>query len=606
MSDHATRAEILAAYQRLPIRPDAALHLSNDVIACGDESLLETALALGGDLGRPVVTVRATDGWLHTESEPSSVLLFACRHKFTPEMVRKWVASSLRCEIPLGFVLVDDPDDAEFQASKILLAHTRILPGDDAIVDTVNGLCGKADEPVAARPERLSTVLASSWRLLAIGGHSDIGHMGLGSQLICGATEPERFAGRRLADGCDPGNDRCRCRTRFLSTAVPAVSLRAAVVALMGCSSFDPTTSEQSSTNSLCAGALSGQAIAAIGVLGDLDDRFDAVGQSARFVADGLSLGAAVQRLSRSHQIPTGYGFALAGDPALRFAPRTPAAGGRQAYVAADCRDRAQPMLDRCEEAISRSRAADRIRRALLKVSDKSLEPDLEDALEALDRACEQVQDTAWTATELLHEAVAYRRWQEPDRVMARLEKAISRWDDAFIAAGSLVPGNDMYSALHAFCRLDSTATGDSCWRCGSEVDVFHYSDPELAGRQRVAAKCWQCGPMQESAHTGPELAIAVSGLSEPGAPIRPRLSARASPGGQDRVGRLAVILNDRLSEQVIAAYQAECSLSDLPEISLTIPADARSDLQFLWAVWVNELTVAFTATRVPVTRVVQ
>jgi hypothetical protein len=504
-------------------------------------------------------------------------------------------------------VLVDDPADAEFQASKILLAHTRVLPGDDAIVDSVNGYCGKADDPVVARPERLSSVLTSSWRLLAIGGHSDIGHMGLGSQLLCGATEPERFAGRLLADGCDPVSDRCRCRTQFLNTAVPAMSLRAAVVALMGCSSFDFTTSQNSTTNSLCAGALSGQPVAVIGLLGDLDARFDAVGQLARWVADGLSLGEAVQRLNRSHQIPTGYGVALAGDPALRFPPRSPvAADGSQAPVATDCRDRAQPLLDRCQQVISRSRAADRIRRALLKVSDKSMEQDLEDALEALDRACEQVQDTAWTAVELLHEAVDYRRWQDPDRVMARLEKAIRRWDEAFVVAAGLVPGNDMYAALHAYYRLDSSATEGSCRRCGSEVSVYRYHDPELADWQRVAVRCWQCGPLQESARTGPELAIAVSDVGEPGAPIRPRLSVRASPSEQDRAGRLAVVLTDRLTERPLAGYEAECRLTELPEISLTIPADAHSDLQILWAVWVSELTVTFTSTRVPVTRLVQ
>ncbi|HEU5269786.1 MAG TPA: hypothetical protein VFU36_07670 [Jatrophihabitans sp.] len=608
MSDHRTRADILDAYQRLPIRPEAAaVRLPNDVIGCGDESLLETALALGSDLGRPVVTVAVTDGWLATEARPSSVLLLACRRGFTAELARTWVASALRHEIPLGFLLVDDPAEAEFQAAKIRLAHTRILPGEDAVVDAVNGFCGKAGEPEVARPKRLSAVLASSWRLLALGGHSDLGHLGLGSQLVCGATGPERFAGRHLADGCDPAKDQCRCTTIFLRTAVPAVSLRAAAVALMGCSTFDPTTTECSSTNSLCASILSGQPVAVIGVLGDLDSRFDAVGELARCLADGLSLGDAVQRLNRAHRIPTGYGIALAGDPALPLAPRRqPPADGRQTYVATDCRDRAQPLLDRCRQAISGARAADRIRRALLQVSDRSLEPGLEEALETLDRACEQVQDAAWTAVELLHEGVEYQRWQEPDRVMERLEKAIRRWDEAFLEAGGFVTGNDLYSALHAFHRLDGVAAEGSCPRCGSALSVFRYRDPELAERQRVATKCWQCGPMRESALTGPDLAIAVSGVYEPGAPLQPRLSVRALPEGRHGSGRLAVTLQDRLDEQVLSVHQAECSLAELPEISLTIPADARSDLHILWAVWVSELTVAFTATRVPVTRVVQ
>ncbi len=606
MPDAPTPADVLAAYQSLPIRPVASSpHLPNDVIACADDELLETARRFGRSLGRPVVSIRASHHWLQTELAPSSVLLFGRRRGFSAELARKWVASSLRYEIPLGFLLVDDLDDAEFQVSKLLLAHTRILPGDDAVIDSVKGFCGKIDELVVARPERLSTVLTSPWRLLGIVGHSDLGHMGLGSRLICGATGPEQFAGQLLADGCDPGNDSCRCTTQFLRSAVPAASLQASIVALMGCMTFDPTSNESSSTNSLCAGALSGRAVAAIAMLGDFDPRFDAVGQFARSLDEGLSLGAAVQRLNSSHQIPTGYGMALAGDPALCFAPREHPVAGGLPQVAADCRDLARPLLDRCQEVLRRSRRADRIRRDLLKVSVRSMDDELEDALEALDRAREQVEDAAWTAVELLHEAVDHRLWQEPDHVMARLDKAIGRWDGAFVAVARLVPGNDLYAALHAYHRLDSFDTEGSCPRCGSEVSISRYSDPELVETQRIAIKCWLCGPIQESAQKGPELTISVSGGYEPGAPIEPRLTVRAAPEGQDRAGHLAVVLHDRLSEEILSVFQAECTLSEAPGILLTIPADARSDLQVLWAAWISELTVAFTAARVPVARVV-
>jgi hypothetical protein len=604
MTGNLTGTEVINFYERLPIRSDAAaLDLSNDVIACTGE-LSEVAQALGADLGRPVVGVRASDHWLQMARPPSSVLLFAGRHEFSAESARIWVASSLRFNVPLGFLLVDDPGQARFQATKLRLAHTRALPGDDAIIDSINGLCGEPGKLVAARPERVSTVLTSPWRLLAIGGHSDMGHMGLGSQLLCGATGPEHFAGRLLADGCDPDNDICRCTRKFLSTATPARSLRASVVALMGCRTFDATTAEGSTTNSLCASALSGLPVAVIAMLGDLDDRFDGVGQCARSLADGRSVGAAVQHLSRSHRVPTAHGMALAGDPALRFAPdATRASAAPPAYVAADCRDRARPLLDRCYETISRSGAADHIRRSLLKVSDRSMDPDIEDVLEALDRACEHVQDAAWTAVELLHEAVGYQRWRAPDRVLERLEQAIERWDAACIEVCGLVPGNDMYNALHAFRRVDAVSTEGSCPRCGSQLATTRYSDPSRADPQRIAVSCWQCGPIQESAHPGPALAITVSGIHEPGGTMRPRLSVRAAPDEQKRPGRLAVVLQDRLTDQHLAVFRAQCTLATLPEVSMIIPAESRSDLHFLWAVWVSEMTAAFAQTRTPVIR---
>jgi hypothetical protein len=375
----------------------------------------------------------------------------------------------------------------------------------------------------------------------------------------------------------------------------------------MGCRSFDPTTTEGSTTNSLCASALSGLPVAVIAMLGDLDDRFDAVGQCARSLAEGLSLGATVQHLNRSHRVPTAYGLALAGDPALRFAPdATRASAAAPAYVAADCRDRARPLLDRCYDAIRRSEAADLIRRGLLKVSDRSMDPDIEDALETLDRACEQVRDAAWTAIELLQEAVDYQRWRAPDRVLARLTKAIERWDDTYLKVCRLVPINDMYDALHAFRRLDDFRIEGSCPRCGSQLSMSRYTDPSRAEPQRIAAKCWQCGPIQESAHSGPALATTVSGIHEPGGTIRPRLSVRAAPDEQNRPGRLAVILQDRLTNRTLADFRADCTLATLPEASMTIPADTRSDLHFLWAVWVSEMTIAFAATRTPVTRPVQ
>ncbi|BCJ76664.1 hypothetical protein CS0771_62080 [Catellatospora sp. IY07-71] len=606
MSDVPAPSDIIDAYQSLPLRPDAsAPDLSNDVIACADEALLETARQLGDDLGRPVVRVLASDCRLPDECTPSSVLLFAWRHGFSAELARKWVASSLRSGIPFGLVLVEDAADAEFQASKLRLAHTRILPGDDAVIDSIGGFCGKTDDLAAARPERLSSVLASPWRMLGIVGHSDLGHMGLGSHLICGATGPEHSAGRPLADGCDPDQGVCRCMTQYLRTAVPAASLRAAVVALMGCMTFDAATNEFSSTNSLCAGALSGWPVGVIAMVGDLDPRFDAVGLCARSLAEGLSLGAAVQRLNQGHQIPTGYGIALVGDPALRFAPSTPAAGDTPADVATDCRDFAAPLLDRCREALGHSRRADRIRRVLLKVSDRSMNDELEDALDALDRAREQVEDAAWSAVELLHENVDHRIWQDPGRLMSRLDKAVGRWDEAFAAAAGLVPGNDMYLALHAFHRLDSHGVEGSCPRCGSELGVFRYSDPELEQWQRIAGKCWQCGPIRESAQSGPELSISVSGTYEPGASMRPRLTVRAAPEWQDRAGQLVVVLHDRLTEEVLSAFTAGCTLAGLPDILLETPGKGRSDLQIVWAVWVSGMTVSFTATRVPVTRTI-
>lgn len=606
MTDQLTRAEVIELYERLPLRTDTgSVDLSNDFIACTDE-LSEIARDLGRDLGRPVVGFRASDDWVRTPHPPSSVLLIAHRREFSDELARTWVTTAAKLDVPLGFLLVDDVEEARFQAAKLRLAHTRVLPGEDAVVDTVNGLCGVPGDLVAARPERLGTVLTSPWRLLAIGGHSDLAHIGLGSRLLCGATGPERFAGRLLADGCDPDNDVCRCTRKFLSTATPARSLRAHVVALMSCRSFDPTTTEGSTTGSLCASALSGQPVAVIAMLGDLDEHFDGVGQCARSLAEGLSLGAVVHHLNRAHRVPTAYGVALTGDPALRFAP-DPArvAAAAPAYVAADCRERARPLLDRCYEVIGRTRAADLLRRGLLKVSDKSMDPGIEDGLDALDRACEQVRDAAWTAIELLNEAVDYQRWRAPDRVMARLDKAIERWDDAFLAIIHFMPVLDLYSALHAFHRVDDFRTEGPCPECGAQLSVSRYSDPSQAGSPRIAVKCWLCGPIRESAHPGPALAITDGGIHEPGGTVRPRLSARADSDEQHRKGHLAVLVTDHLTEENHAVFRGECTLSAFPEIALEIPPDIRSDLHCLWLVWVSEMTVTFAGGRTLVTRTI-
>jgi len=76
VSNQPTRAEVLAAYRSLPPRPDApAADLSRDVIACGDESVREAALALGRDLGRPVVDVDVASGWLPETPAPARVHL---------------------------------------------------------------------------------------------------------------------------------------------------------------------------------------------------------------------------------------------------------------------------------------------------------------------------------------------------------------------------------------------------------------------------------------------------------------------------------------------------------------------------------------------------
>lgn len=606
MSRHPARSEVLEAYRNLPPRPDVVgAQLPQDVIACGDESLRATSLALGRDLGRPVVMADVRSGWLETAARPASVLLFASRPSFSAELAREWVTSSRHHDVPLGFVLADDPEDAEFYAAKIMLAHTRVFAGDDAVVDAVNGFCGKPDDLEVARPERLSSVLAAPWRCLTISGHSDLGHVSMGSHVICGAASPERVGGQALADGCDPVSGDCRRKLGFQRTAVPAVALRAAVLALLGCNSFDLTRGGYPSTNSLCASALSGHPVAVIGTLGQLSSDFDAVGQFADSVAEGLSLGEAVQRLDRSHQIPTGYGIALAGDPALRFPPRASAGtSGKQHGVATDCRDAAQPLLDECHDVIARTRSADRLQRALLKASEMSLEPGIEEALGLLARRCEQVQEAAWEGIRLLQEAIDNRLWQEPDRVMARLHRAVGRWDDAFIAAAAMFGGNDMYLALHAFHRLDGAAADGSCDRCGSRIQVFTYSDPELTGPRRLARECWVCGPVSEAADAGPRLKLTADGLHRPGAVIQPCLSFQHPAGYPDRPGQLAVVVNDRPSDKVLAAHQAAGRPGELADFLMTIPASARSDLHVLWAAWVSELRVCFAATRLAITRV--
>ncbi len=160
-----------------------------------------------------------------------------------------------------------------------------------------------------------------------------------------------------------------------------------------------------------------------------------------------------------------------------------------------------------------------------------------------------------------------------------------------------------MYYALHTYHQLDSVNIDGSCARCGSRIQVLCYSDPELTTRLRIASECWLCGPVRESADTGPDLTITSSGMHAPGALIRPGLSVRNLPSAETRTGYLTVVLNDRQNNKIFASDRAECTLTDIPELAVTIPADARSDLHVLWALWVSDLSVAFAATRLAVIR---
>jgi hypothetical protein len=610
VSNQPTRAEVLDAYRSLPARPgEPAADLSRDVIACGDASVREAALTLGRDLGRPVVDVDVASGWLSETPTPAptSVLLMAGRHTLVAETVREWVASATRHEVPVGFVLAADPAEAEFQAAKITLGHMRVPAGADVLIDAVNGVCGPPDDLKVARPQRLGAILDAPWRLLAVCGHSDLGHMGLGSLVLCGATGPERVDGRLLSDGCDPSADHCRCTTKLLRSAVPTVGLQAAVVALMGCGSFDLAAGEHPTTNSMCVSALSGWALAAIGTLGQFNADYDAVGVLAEYVAEGLSLGEAVQRLNRAHRIPTGYGIALAGDPALRFPARTPARPADSgAAVAGDRLQTPDEALGLYQDMIGRSRTMDRARHALQAVAENGLDEDLEDSLKHLRRGGEQVQSAAWDGIGHIRGASDIEAWRMTDGVTARLDRAVRRWDEAFAATAMLAVGNDVYAALHSCLRLDDARAEGTCARCGSRIQVFEYDDPDSADGRRVAAECWLCGPVRESAGTGPVLAITASGLHAPGGVVRPALSVRGTSGEPDRTGHLAVILNDRVTDQVLATFHAECTLAELPEPMLTIPEDVHSDLHMLWAVWVGQVTVAFAGTRLGVVRTVE
>lgn len=610
VSNQPTRAEVLGAYRALPPRPDGpAADLSRDVIACGDEGMREAALALGRDLGRPVVDVDVASGWLSRTPTPSpaSVLLIASRHTLVAETVREWVTSAARHDVPVGFVLAADPAEAEFLTSKITLAHTRVPAGEDVLIDAVNGVCGPPDDLKVARPERLGAILDAPWRVLSVCGHSDLGHISLGSLVVCGANGPERVDGKLLTDGCDPGADRCRSTTKLLRTAVPAAGLRAAVVAVMGCSTFDVAVGEHPTTNSLCVSALSGLALAAIGTLGQLHADADTVGLVATYLAEGLSLGETVQRLNHVHRIPTGYGIALAGDPALRFPARTPAEPvDNGAAVDADRLGTHEQALALYQDMIGRSRTVERVRHALVAVAENSLDEDLEDSLEDLGRTNEQVQSAAWEGIGRIREAFDLDAWRTADAVTARLDRAVRRWDEAFLATAKLAAGNDVYAALHTYLRLSDARVEGACTRCGSRIQVFEYDDSESAGGRRVAAECWLCGPVRESAGAGPVMAIAASGLHSPGGVVRPVLSVRGTSGEPDRPGHLAVILNDRLTDRVLATFHAECTLADLPEPTLTIPEDTQSDLHALWAVWVGQVTVTFAGTRLGVVRTVE
>jgi hypothetical protein len=231
------------------------------------------------------------------------------------------------------------------------------------------------------------------------------------------------------------------------------------------------------------------------------------------------------------------------------------------------------------------------------------MDEDLEDGLEDLGRRSEQVQSAAWDGIRRIRGAFDPETWRMADGVAARLDRAVRRWDEAFVTTAKLAVGNDVYAALHAGLRLDDSRAEGTCVRCGSRIQVFEYDDPESAGGRRVAAECWLCGPVRQAAGAGPVLAITANGWHAPGDVVRPALSVRGPSGEPDQTGHLAVVLNDRVTDRVLATFDAECTLADLPEPTLTIPEDVHSDLHALWAVWVGQVTVTFAGTRLGVVR---
>ena len=244
-------------------------------------------------------------------------------------------------------------------------------------------------------------------------------------------------------------------------------------------------------------------ALAAIGTLGQLNADFDAVGLLAAHLAEGLSLGEAVRRLNHAHRIPTGYGIALAGDPALRFPARTPAgpADSGAAVVVADRLQTPGQALGQYQDLIGRTRTVERVRHALVAISENSLNEALEDSLEDLGRRCEQVQGAAWDGIGRIREAFDLAAWRPAEGVTTRLDRAVRRWDEAFVATAMLAAGNDMYAALHTYHRLSDALAEGTCARCGSRIQVFEYDDPELAAgsASRPSAGCaGRCGSRRE------------------------------------------------------------------------------------------------------------
>jgi hypothetical protein len=653
---------VLAWYRDTARQDTESENLEGDLILCAHDSLLEAASHLGAALDRPVRLHKLT-GEAGVHDEIRSLTLLARTDQISTETVRRWILWGSLQGVPVGFLVASDPDRARFLVAKTELAHLRPSTASDGIIDPAAGRCGDRLDQVPYRPTRVASALAASWRVLSISCHSDPGHMNLGSHVLCGAAKQEEIAGHALPGGCDPALDHCRRVPRRAGppepgrVPVPVHTVRAQVLALMGCKTLDLPAAAYPSSISLTFGALDGYAAAVIAVLGPLDVGFDASGAMSGLLASGTRVGDAVLALNQSLDIEErNYGVALMGDPALWMplarpaspqgssaserppdarpvsvalttnepVPGLPAAESKTAIVVAGPRAVAviEPQGDQngaptlrdyqadaaaaaalFKDATRRAGVARRLHRSLTWVRDNAVHAadGLGEAIAELGQCVDRAEAAALDGVRHMNAVLAERHWRDPVHAAAELASARHSWDHAFVAAAVRISGSDLYGALHEFYELAARADAGTCARCGVAVREAVYEDPEYPAARR-AHECWLCGSSKDRPADGAALALTAPALCAPGDQLPVRVGLDRC-GDRDSTGMLAVVLNDEPTHKLLAVQEQNVKEAELASLTITlnVPATARSDFHVLWAIWVRDLTVTFASTRVAI-----
>ncbi len=639
MSTHAFDGDsgwppVLDWYRRHAKPGAVAPELGHDLVICLDDILRAEAESFGQLLGRPVCSADASAGQILFRDDVASALVLSTTGQLSTRIVRDWTDRATRAHTPVGFVLAGTSGEAGFLLRKFTMAHLAPLALADGLINTDSARCGALAELKVARTDHVAATLAADWRVLAIRAPSRLAHMNLGSHSVCGATSAEKVGERTLAGGCDPGRGLCRGVSGFQRQSAPISSIKALVLILMGCGTFDLTGEHYPTDASLASGALRGYAAAAIGSLDKLHDCWDSNEAVLAALAAGMSLGAMTLALNDSYRSPGGCAFALAGDPAVRVTSMvleepddTPADPGNGAVAAEaagmpaasfDPRSRAivAPAITREDEAraralratlqqaLQRARNALGLHRALTEFcADATAEQTA--AIEELARCGSLVEAAAWTGLEDINIALEFGRSYEPDAIHSRLDTAMRRWDEALITLACTVNAMYLHSALHRNYIYVGPAELRNCGHCGAAVTEHRFEDSQGAGDARLVSECQQCDANFNVVQGGVRIEPRVQRRAyEPGDCVPVTFRLTGDTASHPPTGPLAIILSaDSMRHDALDVHRIDEGSGPPRTAHIEIPSDADNEFFPLWLIHSRRLQVTFGSVQLAVCR---